>query len=178
MSAFDADELARRIEAARDSTEVEALFGQLSVLPQNDQLSVINRVELNIVTDWQRTAPKPHELAQLRMVIDAIDQMKGTPAGDMLRADMESGMKIAAEGQAMAAMFRKILDFKGDAAHSLVKAYVEEERNQSLDDVGTAFGQAKLMVTVEERVQRERAANMPPPTNNPRRPYRGGSFDL
>lgn len=178
MSAFDADDLARRIEAARDSAEVETLFDQLSVLSESEQLSVVNRVELNIVTDWQRTAPKPHELAQLRMVLDAIDQMKGTPTGDMLRADMEQGMTIAAEGQAMAAMFRKILDFKGDAAHSLVRAYVEEERNQSLDDVGTAFGQAKLMVTVEERMQRERAAQLPPPNNNSRRPNRGGSFDL
>ncbi len=178
MSAFDADDLARRIEAARDSAEVETLFDQLSVLSENEQLSVVNRVELNIVTDWQRTAPKPHELAQLRMVLDAIDQMKGTPAGDMLRADMESGMTIAAEGQAMSAMFRKILDFKGDTAHRLVKAYVEEERNQSLEDVGTAFGQAKLMVTVEERMLRERAAQLPSPNTNPRRPNRGGSFDL
>lgn len=178
MSAFDADDLARRIEAARDSAEVETLFDQLSVLPASERLAVVNRVELNIVTDWQRTAPKPHELAQLRMVLDAIDQLKGTPTGDMLRADMESGMTIAAEGQAMSAMFRKILDFKGDAAHSLVKAYVEEERKQSLEDVGTAFGQAKLMVTVEERVQRERAAQQQPSPNNPRRPNRGGSFDL
>lgn len=178
MSAFDADDLARRIEAARDSAEVETLFDQLSVLPASDRLAVVNRVELNIVTDWQRTAPKPHELAQLRMVLDAIDQLKGTPTGDMLRADMESGMTIAAEGQAMSAMFRKILDFKGDAAHSLVKAYVEEERKQPLEDVGTAFGQAKLMVTVEERVQRERAAQKQPSPNNPRRPNRGGSFDL
>lgn len=177
MSAFDADNLARRIEAARNSAEVEALFDQLSALPERDQLAVVNRVELDIVTDWQCTAPKPHELAQLRMVLDAIDQMKGTPTGDMLRADMESGMTIAEEGQAMSAMFRKILDFKGDAAHSLVKVYVEEERKQSLEDVGTAFGQAKLMVTVEERLQRERAAQ-PPPSNNPRRPHRGGSFDL
>ncbi|MCC7036204.1 MAG: hypothetical protein IT560_02740 [Alphaproteobacteria bacterium] len=178
MSASDADDLARRIEAARDSAEVETLFDQLSVLSPAEQMSVVNRVELNIVTDWQRTAPKPHELAQLRMVLDAIEQMKGTPTGDMLRADMESGMTIAEEGQAMSAMFRKILDIKGDAAHSLVKAYVEEERKQPLEDVGTAFGQAKLMVTVEERVQRERAANMPAPNNNPRRPNRGGSFDL
>lgn len=178
MSAFDADDLARRIEAARDSVEVETLFDKLSALSASDQLAVVSRVELNVVTDWQRTAPKPHELVQLRMVLDAIDQMKGTPAGDMLRADMESGMTIAAEGQALSAMFRKILDFKGEAAHSLVKAYVEEERKQSLEDVGTAFGQAKLMVTVEERVQRERAGKAPSPNNNPRRPNRGGSFDL
>lgn len=178
MPAFDADDLARRIEAARDFAEVEALFDQLSVLSPGEQLSVVNRVELNIVTDWQRTAPKPHELAQLRMVLDAIDQLKGTPTGEMLRADMENGMTIAQEGQAMSAMFRKILDFKGDAAHALVKAYVEEERNQSLEDVGTAFGQAKLMVTVEERMQRERAAQLLPPNTNPRRPNRGGSFDL
>ncbi|MDI1227922.1 MAG: hypothetical protein PSY14_09585 [bacterium] len=178
MSAFNADDLARRIEGARNSAEVETLFDQLSVLSGSEQLSVVNRVELNIVTDWQRTAPKPHEIAQLRMVIDAIDRLKGTPTGDMLRADMESGMHIAEEGQAMSAMFRKILDFKGDAAHALVKAYVEEERHQSLNDVGTAFGQAKLMVTVEERMLRERAAQLPPPNTNPRRPSRGGSFDL
>ena len=58
------------------------------------------------------------------------------------------------------------------------EAYVEEERHQSLNDVGTAFGQAKLMVTVEERMLRDRAAQLPPPNTNPRRPSRGGSFDL
>lgn len=159
--AFNADDFAQRANDAKTVSEVTAIFNEVAALSAPEKTLAIDAIETRIVQDWRRGAPPADQLAQLRMVVDMVEEMKGTPQGDMLREQMNDAMRVGEQGEASATTMRNIVAHKGDQAHTLVKTYLAELDKLPADEVNTGFGIAKLMVTVEEKLQAAAPAQKP-----------------
>lgn len=173
---FNADDFAQRVNDAKTVSAVTDIFNDVARLSVSDQKLAMDAMENMIVSDWRRGAPPAAQLAQLRMVVDMVDELKGTPEGDMLRRQMEGAMNLGEQGEASSLAMRKISEFKGEATHALLKTYIAEQDKLPADEVNTGFGIAKLMVTVEEKLQAEASASKPKPSN----PFRNkpNNFDF
>lgn len=176
MAAFNADDYTRRLGTIGNPAGIDKLFNEIAKLPEDNARAALISIERAIVHDWQSSAPTAEELAQLREVVDVVDDLKGTEEGKAIRDKMNSVMGGHSEAtRTLSRIFANVAEQRGDNAHPLVKLYVEEEARIPLDEIDSGFGQAKLMVAVEERVQSlvARPVNKPAPT-----PKKGGSFDL
>ncbi len=179
MSDFNADDFARRIDNAKTVSAITAIFNDVAQLPAAEQKLAVDAIEAITVSDWQKSAPRGGELAQLRMVLDMVDDMQGTPEGDAMREQMEAAMPAAEIAKGSSLILTSIFNYKGEASHALVKTYLAEEAKVPAAEANTAFGMAKLMVTVQEKLVESELQAKPAVRPNPfRKPTAPGNFDL
>ncbi|MDI1227921.1 MAG: hypothetical protein PSY14_09580 [bacterium] len=175
MPAFNADDYTRRLGTIGTPEGIDKLFNEIAKLPEDNARAALISIERAIVHDWQSSAPTADELAQLREVVDVVDDLKGTDEGQAIRDKMDSVMGGHTEAtRTLSRIFANVAEQRGDNAHPLVKLYVQEEARIPLDEIDSGFGQAKLMVAVEERVQSLVAR----PSSKPAPKKGGSSFDL
>lgn len=173
--AFNPDDYTRRLGTIGTPEGIDKLFNEIAKLPEDNARAALISIERAIVYDWQSSAPTSDELAQLREVVDVVDDLKGTEEGKMIRERMDTAMGGHENAtRTLSRIFTNVAEQRGDNAHPLVKLYVQEEARIPLDEIHSGFGQAKLMVAVEERMQNLRPAvkQSPAPKKG------GGSFDL
>lgn len=175
MPAFNADDYTRRLGTIGTPEGIDRLFNDIAKLPADNARAALIAIERTIVHEWQSSAPTAEELAQLREVVDVVDDLKGTEEGKMIRDRMDSVMGGHEDAtRTLSRIFANVAEQRADNAHPLVKLYVQEEARIPLDEIHSGFGQAKLMVAVEERMQ-----NLRPPVKPAPAPKKGGgSFDL
>lgn len=173
--AFNPDDYTRRLGTIGTPEGIDKLFNEIAKLPEDNARAALISIERAIVYDWQSSAPTADELAQLREVVDVVDDLKGTEEGKMIRERMDTAMGGHEDAtRTLSRIFTNVAEQCGDNAHPLVKLYVQEEARIPLDEIHSGFGQAKLMVAVEERMQNLRPAVKPNSA-----PKKGsGSFDL
>lgn len=173
--AFNPDDYTRRLGTIGTPEGIDKLFNEIAKLPEDNARAALISIERAIVYDWQSSAPTADELAQLREVVDVVDDLKGTEEGKMIRERMDIAMGGHQDAtRTLSRIFTNVAEQRGDNAHPLVKLYVQEEARIPLDEIHSGFGQAKLMVAVEERMQNLRPAVKPNSA-----PKKGsGSFDL
>lgn len=177
MPDFNAAEFGRRIDAAKTVASVTEIFNDVAALAPAQQREAVNAMETVLVNDWLKSAPRGADLAQIRMVLDIVEEMKGTPEGDAMLAEFERHMPNDEVGRVSSLSINGVAKYKGDEAHPLVKLFVEEEAKQLASEADTPFGIAKLMVAVQERYVAEQPQTKPATRPNPfRKP--GGNFDL
>lgn len=167
------DSYVNRIAQARTVVDVDAVFDEIAALPAAESKAVTDAVEAFAVKDFS-DGFKAAERAQLRMVLDVLEEVKDTPQGKMILAQLEAQEDMAEEGRSLGQVMLRLHQAKGDEAHKVVRTYAEEASKLSDEEYGTTYGLLKIVVKVEDRLAAE---DKPSPTRpNPFR--KGGQFNL
>lgn len=162
MSEFEPKDYALRVKGVKTIADADTLFADIGKLPATDREQALDAVEAYVVDDFTLNMG-PAQKAQLKMALDLLDQLKGTPQGDMLRAQMESP-DLAEEGQANAQVMLHLHNTRGDKAHPVVKAFVAEAAKLSDEELASTTGLLKVVVAVSDAVEAE---NKPVARPNP-----------
>ena len=168
MSEFNADDFVRLVDHSASPADVDAAFDKIQKLPEENGKTVLDTVETLFVKHWQAMAPSPAELAQMKGLLAMMDKAIDTPQGGLIVAAMEAESPAKREGQTMSQIALNIHKIKGEAAHPIVKAYVDEAAKLSDEDYNSAMGQTRLLVRLGERMA-EVVEKKPVPPNPLRR---------
>ena len=172
MSEFNPDDYVSELDGAKTPEAVDAVFAKMALLPEADRKAALDAVEQYAVADWNKGLPKTGEMAQLKMVIEILEEAKDTPQGKMILASLE-GQVDAVEGPALAQIILNIHRERGENAAPFIKTYAAEAAKLSDEDFGTTFGLLKLMVNVADKMTEE---TRPSPRSNPFRKPGGAAF--
>jgi hypothetical protein len=168
MSDISVEGYVNRITNAPDVATVDAAFDEIGKLSASDRKRVIDAVEKKAVQEITRGMSGP-EMAQIRMVIELMEELKDTPQGKLMKAQFEQADGLD-EGLAIAQVFLNLHREKGEGADPVVKAYVEEAAKLTDEEFHSTFGLLKIAVSTMDRAQAE---NKPAPPANPFRKNAG-----
>jgi len=145
------DEFLAMLEIAESADDVDAVFVAASEMPAELKTKVIDAIEAKTVANFRETMPTGEELSELKVVLMQIDAAKGTPKGDLARAQMEATLGTA-EALVSAQTFLNLSNAKGDKADPVVQAYAEAAGQMPDEEFSSAIGHLKLLVQVSEKV--------------------------
>lgn len=167
MSQFDPNEYVTLLMGAGTLEEVDAAFDKIAELPEADAKQAVDAIEASFSEHFMRGL-RAGELAQMKMVLELIEQAKDTPQGKLIRAQLDSqGGELLEEGRAISQIVLRVHEAKGDTASAFTKAYVAEAAKLSDEEYGTGYGILKVMVGVADKMLAE---SKPAPANPFRKP--------
>ena len=149
---IEADAFVCRLRAAKTPQRVDELFAEVKAKGPDLRGRLIDAAQSYIVDEWETAAPTTRTGLEIaRKSYASMIAIKDTPAGQFMIANLLLQAGPIEEAHALAGIMRHVHDAKGDAANSVVKAFVAEAAKLSDAEYNYPLGHLKLMIATQDR---------------------------